>query len=163
MADGDETPDPDTAGGSDDRLDVESGPGQSDRSASQLELTQARACRPSKGASSKQLERYCCLKYEGNNSKRWDGREILVDKAYLESLYTDDHELQPGQLVKLPWTGKGGRVSSWKARIVAESTSAKAIESTLKGYNIFCWIAIIIYLYIGKGKGKVVAKGMHTV
>ena len=34
-------------------------------------------------------------------------------------------------------------------------SKAKAIESTLKGYNIFCWFAIIIYfLYIGKGKGK---------
>ena len=109
------------------------------------------------------------MKYEGNNSKQWDGREILVDKSYLESLYDTD-ELQPGMLVTLPWTGKGGRASSWKARIVVES-KAKAIESTLKGYNFFCWIAIIIYfLYIGKGKGKskgkVAAKGctgMHTV
>ena len=111
----DETPDPDTADGGcdetadpglelDDQLDLESGLGQSDWS--QLKPTQALTPRPSKGTSSKQLERYC-LKYEDNNSKRWDGREILVDKSYLESLYDTD-ELQPGMLVTLPWTGKGG-------------------------------------------------------
>lgn len=28
-----------------------------------------------------------CVRYVGNNSKKWDGKEVLVEKEFLESLH----------------------------------------------------------------------------
>ena len=33
------------------------------------------------------------VRYEGNNNKKWDGREILIDKSYLESCMTQNSNL----------------------------------------------------------------------
>ena len=46
------------------------------------------------------------VRYQNNNSKRWDGREIWIDSEYMESLYTDPSMLVPGFEVLLPWKGK---------------------------------------------------------
>ena len=58
-----------------------------------------------------------CIRYEGNGSKRWDGKEILVDKDWLESLY-DPVSLVDGKAVVLPWSGKKGAYRDWKAVVV---------------------------------------------
>lgn len=30
-----------------------------------------------------------CIRYENNASKQWDGKELLVDKEWLDELYPD--------------------------------------------------------------------------
>ena len=58
-----------------------------------------------------------CVRYEGNNSKRWDGKEIFLEASVLEDLY-EPAQLMHGSHVTIPWKGKGGRVSNWNAVIV---------------------------------------------
>lgn len=41
-------------------------------------------------------ERKYCVNYQGNSSKRWDGKKIIVDSETLESLY-DVKELVLGK------------------------------------------------------------------
>jgi len=53
--------------------------------------------------------RQYCVRYEGNSSKWWDGREILLDGEWLESLY-EPSELVPGKELSLPWQGYWGTV-----------------------------------------------------
>ncbi len=65
-------------------------------------------------------EKNYTLRYEGNNSKRWDGKTIVLDGAYLESVVEGD-ELVPGKVIQLPWNKKGGGTEYWKA--VIEDTS----------------------------------------
>jgi hypothetical protein len=84
------------------------------------------------------------VRYEGNNSKRWDGREILLDGEWLESLYPKE-DLTPGKIVNLPWQTKGG-VKVWTAVLVKPDTEA-AVPKT-KGRSII----IIITTYIVNNK-----------
>ena len=63
------------------------------------------------------------MKFEGNNSKRWDGKEIELKGEWLESLYSQE-ELTPGNRLDLPWPGKGKSVTHWKV-IVVDSASKK--------------------------------------
>ena len=58
-----------------------------------------------------------CVRYEGNNSKRWDGKEIWIEATVLEELY-EPYQLTSGSHVSIPWKGKGGRISYWNAIIV---------------------------------------------
>ena len=55
-----------------------------------------------------------CVRYEGNGSKKWDGKTIWLDGEWLHSLY-DHSELVPGNKLSLPWMGKGGRMTYWSA------------------------------------------------
>ena len=58
-----------------------------------------------------------CIRYTGNSSKRWDGKEIWVDGEWLEGLYKPS-ELTDGHRIRLPWQGKRGHVTYWDAVIV---------------------------------------------
>ena len=58
-----------------------------------------------------------CVRYEGNGSKRWDGKTIFVDSKALLDLY-DCKELVPGKEVSIPWKSKTKGVEHWKAIIV---------------------------------------------
>ena len=58
-----------------------------------------------------------CVRFEGNNSKRWDGKEILLETSVLEDMYEPD-QLMHSSHVTIPWKGKGGRVSNWNAVVV---------------------------------------------
>ena len=58
-----------------------------------------------------------CVRYEGNNSKRWDGKEIWLEATVLDELY-EPTQLTYGSHVSIPWKGKGGRISYWNAVIV---------------------------------------------
>lgn len=49
------------------------------------------------------------VKFEGNESKQWDGKEVELDGEWLESLYTQE-ELATGKSLTLPWPGKGKNV-----------------------------------------------------
>ena len=57
-----------------------------------------------------------CIRYEGNGSKRWDRKQILVDRETLESVYNVE-ELVLGKEVVIPWPKKG-EVQNWKGIIV---------------------------------------------
>ena len=54
-----------------------------------------------------------CIRYENNQSKRWDGKELLVDKDWVDELYPDG--IYPGKQLELPWTGKKGKTVMWNA------------------------------------------------
>ena len=57
------------------------------------------------------------VRYQNNNSKRWDGKEIVLDGEWLETMYSP-HDLQPGKVLSLPWSGKNGREETWSAVVV---------------------------------------------
>ena len=66
------------------------------------------------------------VQYENNGSKRWDGKVLFMEGEWLESLY------QPNELVihsklKLPWSGKGGKISYWNAVLVDPNSTNKAL------------------------------------
>ena len=92
----------------------------------QLATTRVRSTAP--GPSAAVAEVKYCVRYEGNQSKKWDGREITLDGKWLESLY-DVAELVPGKQLSLPWQAKGGRMEEWKAVLIsATSTSPSGKE-----------------------------------
>ncbi len=55
-------------------------------------------------------------------AKKWDGRVILVNGEWIESLYTPE-DLIIGKEVLLPWAGKKGKVQEWKAVLVCPKSS----------------------------------------
>ena len=61
--------------------------------------------------------KHYCVRCEGNNSKRWDGKEIWLEATVLDELY-EPTQLTHGSQVIIPWKGKGSRISYWKAVIV---------------------------------------------
>ena len=64
------------------------------------------------------------IRFVGNNSKRWDGKEIELLGEWVENLYTED-ELKIGNELTLPWPGKGGNVTNWNA-VVVDGSGKKA-------------------------------------
>ena len=80
--------------------------------------------RPRQGCGSKQACKEYVLRFKGNQSVRWDGKEIVLDGDWLEELY-DKAELCPGRIVKLPWEGKNGKSVDWKVMIVSVPTSTE--------------------------------------
>ena len=48
------------------------------------------------------------IKFKGNNSQRWDYKQISVDGEWLEELY-NKRELCCGRVVELPWGGKDSK------------------------------------------------------
>ena len=85
-----------------------------------VETTPAQTGTPTVAA--KLHEKYC-VRYKGNTSKRWDGREILLDAEWLESLY-DPLELIVGKKVRLPWRAKGG-IQHWNAVVIRPEDKPK--------------------------------------
>ena len=64
-----------------------------------------------------------CVRYEGNNSKQWDGREILLDGDWLDSLY-DPLSLVEGK--QAPTVGKPqGKIVSVGNKVPATSEQGK--------------------------------------
>lgn len=57
------------------------------------------------------------VRFDGNNSKRWDGKEVWLDPEILDELY-DSSELYNGANISVPWKGKGGKISHWNAVFV---------------------------------------------
>lgn len=77
------------------------------------------SCTSGKPAAAQDKEKKYTVKYEGNSSKRWDGREIVLDGNWLETLYQPS-ELVPGKIFSLPWMTKGG-TQHWSAVVVEEN------------------------------------------
>ena len=57
--------------------------------------------------------------FEGNSSKRWDGKEVYINAEVLDELYSEE-ELVHGAPVTVPWKSKG-KISHWKAIYVDPS------------------------------------------
>ena len=62
------------------------------------------------------------VRFNGNNSKRWDGKEVWLDPEILDELY-DSTELYDGASISVPWKGKGGKISHWNAVFVDPNVS----------------------------------------
>ena len=73
------------------------------------------------GESFKQCQQYI-VHFDGNNSKRWDGKEVWLDTEVLDELY-ESSELFHGANVIVPWKGKGGKISHWKGVFVDPEVS----------------------------------------
>lgn len=73
--------------------------------------------RMAEGKSSSQ--RYI-VRFEGNNSKCWDGKEVWLDAEVLNELY-ESSELFDGANIIVPWKGKGGKISHWNAIFIDPS------------------------------------------
>ena len=52
------------------------------------------------------------MQFQGNNSKRWDGKETWVEASILDELY-DQAELVHGAEITVPWKSKG-KITQWK-------------------------------------------------
>ena len=63
------------------------------------------------------------VRFENNNSKRCDGKEVWLDATILDELY-DSSKLFNGANITVPWRGKGGKITHWKA-VYIDPVSAK--------------------------------------
>ena len=86
------------------------------------------------------IENKYCVKYEGNNSKRWDGRDIWIDADYMEELY-DPSTLVPGYKVVLPWQQKNS-TTHWNTVVVDPSSVSKY---TIKAPYSITFMMKIVY------------------
>lgn len=64
------------------------------------------------------------VRFEGNSSTRWDGKEVFVDKDWLESLYPPS-SLREGKEVCLPYPGR-----EWKGVLVDSSPISPVKKSS---------------------------------
>ena len=73
--------------------------------------------------------RYYYIKFEGNNSKRWDGKIISLLSDQIEDIY-DPSELVPGFNVTLPWPSKGSKkVTNWNG-VIVEPTKKDEVKTS---------------------------------
>ena len=84
---------------------------------------------------------------ENNSSKRWDGKVLSLEGEWLESLY-QPNKLVIGSKLKLPWSGKGGKITYWNAVGVDPNSTTKA-QGMVNGSTH----AVLAY-YTNLGKGK---------
>ena len=77
-------------------------------------------------ASNSEAQRHL-VRFEGNNSKKWDGKEVWLDPYVLDELY-DPKELLHGAKLSVPFKGKGGKITHWNAIYVDPSHSNSAKE-----------------------------------
>lgn len=67
------------------------------------------------------------VRFNNNNSKRWDGKEVWLDPEVLDELY-DSSELFDGANITVPWKGKGGKISHWNAVFIDPNVPQKGTE-----------------------------------
>ena len=91
-----------------------------------------------------------CVRYEGNGSKKWDGKMIWLDGEWLRSLY-DHSELVPGNKLSLPWMGKGGRMTYWSVVLVdpsQELSSDKSASAQKRQKGTYLHLAVLVGLQL---------------
>ena len=94
-------------------------------SASQLIIPPAMVRKPRRKRSAAEpapLPRKHFVMFEGNASKKWDGKTIAVEEEDLEG-ECSGADLSLGAVVELPYPGKGGKVEHWKGVIVCYPSS----------------------------------------
>ena len=77
-----------------------------------------------------------CVRFEGNQSKRWDGKEVLIDYGWIKE-QIDTTQLFPGSAINIPWPIKGRETQIWKGVAVyvdgagvGQDTDANAEEES---------------------------------
>ena len=66
----------------------------------------------------------CIVRFEGNNSKRWDGKETWIEAEILDELYSEAG-LKHGAEIMVPWRSKG-KITHWKGIFVDQNVSTPA-------------------------------------
>lgn len=84
---------------------------------------QTRSTRSTTGGHSQTQRRDYIVRFKGNNSRRWDGKDIIFDGEWLEETYSKE-KLCPGRVLEIPYHGKG-----W--RVVIMSVPASTSEGTI--------------------------------
>ena len=80
-------------------------------------------------AESESLQKRYIVRLENNNSKRWDGKEVWLDATILDELYSTS-ELFNGANITVPWKGKGGKITHWKAVFIDPSIKQIGNDNT---------------------------------
>ena len=62
------------------------------------------------------------LRFKGNSTKQWDGKEVFVEGDWTQELYP---EVVLGSENCLLWNGKGATIAEWKAIVVEIGPSEK--------------------------------------
>ena len=97
---------------------------------------------PATGSGSTPPAASVSVRYEGNGNKRWDGKIVKMDRAWLEDV-CGSQDLLVGAAVDMPWRGKGGKTAIWKGVIVSDdylpvdASASKRNKSKLI-YNYTC-------------------------
>ena len=76
-----------------------------------------------KTASSDKPKRYI-VHFDGNNSKRWDGKKTWIEAEILDELY-GEAELVHGAEIMVPWRSKG-KITHWKGTFVEPDVQTPA-------------------------------------
>ncbi len=104
---------------------------------------QASSQRPAKSG-----QKYC-FEYINNDSKRWDGKQVLVNDEWLETLYKPE-ELTVGKKLRIPYPVKrSSEVVYWNA-VLVDPQSAKPVKANTKktkGNAIHTRLVFICYYY----------------
>ena len=93
------------------------------------------------------------IRFEGNESKRWDGKEVELDGGWLESLYLQE-DLTAGSKLSLPWPGKG-KVTNWSVIVLDQNASERPREKKREGIGYCCVEEKKIKVYTKKRELKV--------
>ena len=80
-------------------------------------------------AESESSQKRYIVRFENNNSKRWDGKEVWLDATILDELYSTS-ELFNGANITVPWKGKGGKITHWKVVFIDPSVKRKGNDNT---------------------------------
>jgi len=74
------------------------------------------------------------VRFEGNDSRKWDGKEVYEDKEVLDELY-DSSELVHGAKISYPWRLKGSKLTHWNAIFVDPMVSSSAATASSSGVS----------------------------
>jgi len=74
------------------------------------------------------LKRYI-VRFEGNNSRKWDGKEVYIDREVLNELY-DSTELVHGAKVLYLWKGKAEKITHWNSIFVDPAAGGSVADGS---------------------------------
>ena len=80
-------------------------------------------------AESESLQKWYIVRFKNNNSKHWDEKEVWLDATILDQLHSTS-ELFNGANITVPWKGKGGKITHWKAVFIDPSVKQKGNDNT---------------------------------
>ena len=89
--------------------------------------------RSSTGCSKKESHDYV-LRFKGNDSRKWDGKNVTFDGEWLEETY-DKAELCPGRVLDIPYNGRG-----WRMVVVSVPNGGKQ-----NGNGLSKWLSDVVH------------------
>ena len=76
--------------------------------------------------------RNLCIRFEGNQSKCWGGKEALIEYDWLKE-QVGATQLSPGNKVTIQWPTRGGEIQYWKGAVVNNDDAS--ISDKKDGHN----------------------------